>query len=407
MSAATPPLFVCYVPGLDRRRLDPGTSPYVCRLLEERPSSRIRTLPDTELLPTMLTGTWPHEHGVWQVRLRDEVPPGPPLVDRLPDLLTTTAQGVYHLLTGRMDLATLPPARRRAFDLRRFKYERRDVSWVEPSARRPSLFSLPGAGRSRYDFTVDFDALETLPDELVDPHVRLGFFELYAFDLAAHWNLDRPALMADLRRRVDDAVRALHAACERAGVQFILLCDHGQEPVTGTLDLRSALRELGLPEGEVTHYLQVPSARFWFRTDRAREAVRERLEDLPGLTLYGWRDLASLGLRFEDPAFGELYAFAPAGTVFFPHDFYQPVANLFLGLRDEKQRPRVRNPVHRGCHGYLPHHPSEEGYLVHAGAEPRALRPEMELVDVAPTLLELLGAPVPEHVSGCSALEPS
>ena len=82
---------------------------------------------------------------------------------------------------------------------------------------------------------------------------------------------------------------------------------------------------------------------------------------------------------------------------------FQPVANLFLGLQDWKQRPRLTNPVHRGCHGYLPEHASERGFLLHSGPEAVELREEVELVDLAPTVLQLVGVPVPERMSGRSA----
>lgn len=399
-------LLVAYVPSLDLRRITYRQTPYIHRLLAEHPTVRLRGLPDTELLATILTGAWPHEHGGWQLRLRsDAADGGSPrrwerLAAALPDALATTVQGIAHLLTGEVDLATMPPARRRQFELLRFKYERRASEWEEPSSARPSLFARLGSEMSRYYFTKRFDGLEEWVERLPSEGRRLELLEMYALDLFLHWNLDRPEAAEARHREVDDFVRALHARAEARGVGFALLSDHGQEPVRGTIDLLARLQELDVPAEEYVHYLQVPSARFWFRTERARRAIRELLEATPGVRALDYREMAAHGVRFETPEHGELYGYAEPGLVFFPHDFHQPLASLFLGLSDRLQRPRIRNPVHRGCHGYLTGFPSEEGFLTVADPRMVACAERGELVDVAPSLLALLGEPVPEAMSG-------
>jgi hypothetical protein len=106
------------------------------------------------------------------------------------------------------------------------------------------------------------------------------------------------------------------------------------------------------------------------------------------------------GVRFEDDAFGELYAFADPGHIFFPHDFYQPLGNVVLGLLDKQQRARARQPVHRGNHGYLPEHPSERGWMLLDDATLKPQHAAVRLVDIAPTLLSLVGATPPEYMQG-------
>lgn len=400
-------VFVCYVPGLDLRRIPPGDCPSIAGLLASSPWVRIRGLPDTEHVPTILTGVYPHEHGVWQLRLLSAEERSPPgrgrLVHRLPDLLTTTVQGIAHALTKSMDLATMPPHRRHRFALHRFKYERREGRWSEPSRRTPSLFQLLGQDSSRYTFCRRFGRLGAALRKLPTPSARLDFFELYAFDLTQHWNLDRQQAMRDALRRVDEAVERLRSRCAEEDRVFLLLSDHGQEPVRGRIDLMGAVAALDVTDDEYAFYLQVPSARFWFSTDRAREAILEMLEALPHTRVLGYRELHRYGVRFPSGAYGEVYAFAEPGHVFFPHDFYHPLANLFLGLSDPQQRPRLRDPVHRGCHGYLPEAQSEVGFLLVAEEGCEATRQVIELVDVAPTILSLLGVPQPDRMTGSSA----
>src|SRR4029450_2840261 len=111
-------------------------------------------------------------------------------------------------------------------------------------------------------------------------------------------------------------------------------------------------------------------------------------------------------VSFEDDTYGETYLSPDAGYIFFPHDFYQPLANLFLGLRDWHQRSRLLRPIHRGNHGYLPHFPSEQGYAILLDSGYRATRAEIELIDVAPSLLALLGQAPPAHMHGPAVVVP-
>ena len=393
-------LFVAYVPGLDSRRLDARRTPFLHEITASFPPVALRTLPTTELLPTLVTGVYPHEHGIWQVRLKPEARTMVPSrwTDHLPDLLTTTLQCFRQLTDLSYDLAAVPARRRRDFDLTRFKYTRRerDGRVMERIGNAETLFGVLGE-RSRYCFTKSFPSLSTLGQELPTTRYELELLEMYALDLFQHWHMDRPEGLDPAYRKADDFLRRVHANARHRDVLFMVLVDHGQEPVVGTIPLVRALSASGVPDREYACFIEVAMARFWFRTDRARTRIQEALTRLPHVRTLSWRDLAAYGIRFEDDDFGELYAVADPGQIFFPHDFYQPLANLFLGLADRHQRPRLFRPRHRGNHGYLPEHPSERGFVLLAHEGWRPTRSEMSLVDFAPSVLALLGhAPSPQ-----------
>jgi hypothetical protein len=124
------------------------------------------------------------------------------------------------------------------------------------------------------------------------------------------------------------------------------------------------------------------------------------LRSLEHTRLLHFSDMRQFDVCFDNSAFGEYYLMADAGYIFFPHDFYQPLANLFLGLFGHGQRSRISNPVHKGNHGYLPHYPSEKGFLVFADEAIKPWQTEMSLIDFAPTMLSYLGEDVPPHMSG-------
>src|SRR5262245_20445206 len=159
---ALPRLFVAYVPGLDARRVDARRTPFLHELSASFPPIGMRTLPTTELLPTLITGVYPHQHGIWQLQLKPEARamPSPRWTDRLPDWCSTTLQCVRQFADSSYDLATMPARRRRTFELARFKYTRRerDGSVLERIGPCPTLFGILGES-SRYVVTKSFEAL--------------------------------------------------------------------------------------------------------------------------------------------------------------------------------------------------------------------------------------------------------
>ncbi|RJQ69903.1 MAG: hypothetical protein C4519_21475 [Desulfobacteraceae bacterium] len=398
-------LFVCYVPGLDRRRVTPASAPFVSELLASYPAVDIATLPSTELLPTMVSGVYPHEHGIWQLKLRSAaVARRRKAVDHVPDFLATTAQCVRKLVDSSYDLAAMPARRRRRFDLYRFKYERRMRSrdFIANIGPYASIFGLLGE-QAQYLFTKDFDFLATILNRLPSGGPQLEFLEMYALDLFQHWNLDRPAAMLTAYQATDRFIQSVHRKCQQLGITFMLLVDHGQERVVGTVPLLTELLRSGVSDRDFTCFVEVAQARFWCHTEAARVRITEVLKNLSNTTMLGYRDLHQYHVAFEDDGCGELYLFANPGYIFFPHDFYQPLANVFLALSDRHQRSRLFRPWHRGCHGYLPIHPSEKGYAVLADHEYAVGRPMIELIDIAPSLLALLGTPPPDYMKGTAA----
>jgi hypothetical protein len=206
--------------------------------------------------------------------------------------------------------------------------------------------------------------------------------------------------MAEALSRTDDFVRDLRVMCRQRGYRFMLLVDHGQEKVVGTIPLVQALQRSGIPDNEYSYFAELAAVRLWCHSERARNVLPALLKGLVHTTVLSWREVGQYGICFDDDSFGEYYAFADAGRIFFPHDFYQPIGNLVLGLMDRHQRRRAFNPVHRGNHGYLPDYPSEKGWMIVDGAVPGSGHADAELIDVAPTMLALVGMAQPEHMKG-------
>lgn len=400
-------ILVCYVPGLDMRHISDTATPTIAELISLHDCVEISTIPNTELVPTLLSGVYPHEHQVWQVSInaRQERTTRQRMIDILPDLVTTSAQCIRQKFDPDFDLAGIPPRRRREFTQHRFKYTRRAASpeiMLEFNGHK-TILGLLGKD-ARYQFTYNFDELNSIAKDTPAHDLKFEFLEMYALDLYQHWHLDNDTGMQEALHRTDKFVARLREGCARNGKTLVLLSDHGQEPVRDKIPLVKILRESGVPQIDYSYYCELACTRLWFHTERARKTIVSKLQQLPNCRVLHFSEMHQYQIGFNDARFGEYYIMADAGFIFFPHDFYQPLANLYLGLFGPSQWSRIFNPIHRGNHGYLPHHPSEKGFLVFADDGVKPNRKTMSLIDFAPTILAYFGAVTPSKMTGRSVL---
>jgi hypothetical protein len=392
---------------LDKRLISDVATPSIASMLNSCRSVSIRTIPNTELVPTLLSGVYPHQNGVWQVSLETNRnrTVRQRLTDAIPDLVATTVQCIRQKFDPEFDLATIPPNRRRDFVQHRFKYTRRasNPDSLHDFNGYKTMFGLLGAD-SRYRFTSDFSVLDSLTQDLLASTLRLEFIEMYALDLYQHWHHDDGEGMRRALAQTDRFVQQLLDGCSESDRTLILLSDHGQEKVVGTIPILQALRGSGVPPADYTYYCELACCRIWFYTEQARKHILEILKELPNCTPLHYRDMHEYDVSFDEDSFGEYYLMADAGYIFFPHDFYHPIANLYLGLFGHSQRSRLLNPVHRANHGYLPHYPSEKGFLLIADDNLKVNREQMSLIDFAPTTLNLLGIDIPSYMKGSSVI---
>lgn len=403
-------LVVCYVPGLDIRRVEPRLTPHISQALRKSPCVRFSSLPAAHRVASMLTGAYPHEHGFWGPKLRPDWrhrSAGQRLIDRLPDVLTTTAQCVRHVVRGPVELATIPPRRRRRFEWMRFTMKH--VSNVQHVIRRfervPTIFQVVGEGRYRYVYCERWSGLPKLLTDLEGGEPALELLDVHCLDRIQHWNAPGGHRVAEAYRRIDAFIEALHDQCRRRGVLFMIVSDHGMEQVERIVDLRAKLGELDLPADGYDLFLENVRCTFWFHTPEARRQLTRFLETSDDGVLVSREGMGRYGIHFEDDSYGDAYFYAHPGASFFPNDFHQPVSSVYLGLTDAQQRRRVFMPQHLADHGYLPHHACELGFMILADDRYRARADMVGLLDLAPTFLALIGQPKPHTMRGASAFE--
>lgn len=399
-------LLVCLIRGLDVRRISELTTPYINALFNSFPWVRINTIPTPELLQTLFTGQYPHEHGMWEVRLKSEISSyvKKKAIDRLPDFLTTTIQCLLHFATKSFDLAAVPPWRRRRFELSRYKNIPMPLEQLFRVHNVHSVFDIIDKGKINHLWAFDykFNEKDNILNLLCSDGYKLEWLDFYFLDLLQHWYLDNEVKIQNFYRGADQFVEKLHNKCKKNDVSLLLLSDHGMELVKGSIDIKSKLKQLEIPSDEYTFFIEANVARFWFHTDRARKTILSLLLSIKHAKVQNYEDLQEYNIKFPDAKFGEIYFRTDLGYIIFPHDFYHPLANIFLGLIDWQQRSRLFNPKHRGYHGYPPNNESEKGLMILLDDCYKATKQEVEIIDVAPTVLELLGYEKPDYMKGRS-----
>jgi len=397
-------LMILYIDTLDRKKVNNKFAPYLYSLSEKYPMLTINTMPEIDLMPTVWTGCYPHEHGLWQLRLKKDLNLNTTKPwDYLPDIILTTFQCFIHLFTGKFDLVSVPYWRRRRFDIVKTRYMRRDLKNHLKFNETNSIFNIIGESKCNYVYNSKLYKINNAQQKLFNDKNRLEVIEDHSLDIITHWNIDDEEKMIDSWNKVDDFIKRVHTECQKKGVILMVISVHSQDTVEDTVNIVGKINELGTQKNEITYYIEASKARFWFHSNSAREKMLNYLSENEKGTLLHYEELHKYNIKFNDDSYGEYYFILNPGTIFFPNDFYQPLGNLYLALTENQQRSRLQNPVYRGYHGYLPYNECEKGFLMLLDNDYKADRKEIEIIDIAPTILNLLGYDQPELLKGVNA----
>jgi hypothetical protein len=403
-------LLFCYVDGMNLRRIDQTHAPFVFDTLKSKQCVRITSPPSADSLPTLLTGTYPSEHGMFGVRLKPNTSRSriAKIIDQMPDILTTTTQCMVHALTGSYDLPAIPAKRRRGFQILRTQQNKkyRKAENLLQFGGLKSCLEAVGIERCHYQYSRTSDPLKDLINKIGLGKYVFEFVHLYSFDLLQRWNIDDEKKTQAVYSCFDNFARSLYEKCKNNKITLVLFSDHGYDQITGYVDLFHELKKLDLSEEEYTYFVELSMARFWFFSERARDKIVRVLRGIPNTKFFSWQDLREFNISFNEPQYGEAFIMSCPGFVFFPHDFHQPIANLFLGIADPKQRPRLFNSRHRGDHTLLPHFESARGFMILFDSDYEASTQEIDLIDISPTILELLGIEKPDTMIGSPVFKP-
>lgn len=177
------------------------------------------------------------------------------------------------------------------------------------------------------------------------------------------------------------------------GIIFII-GDHGMVNVAKYIDVESRINKLkkyGVAAfKDFFYFLDSTMLRIWFKNETAKEKITGYLQKDVEMNEFGsfiYQDTCS-DLHIPKPGgkYGDLYWVAKPGCIIFPCFF------------------RRRKPA-LGMHGYLTDDLQQHGFAIIRGKSvKRGITESAELIDVSPTLCDLLQIPYPSKNSGRSLL---
>ena len=284
-------------------------------------------------IPSILTGKMPDEHGLWSLFLRNEE--GSPfawsrsagtLLRLMPERVARKAveevSKRYHGYTGYFETYLIPLEELHNYDIS----EKRSIyapGGLEPSE---SIFDLWEASGLKYkSLSYKNGADEELFKEGIraveDDDLSALFIYLSGMDAFLHKGCkDKKAFAAKLAD-YEVMIRELLGSAKESydEVRWFLFSDHGMTPTNDTVDLMGMVEDTGLKEGEeYKAFYDSTMARFWFNSDKAREAIREKLDGLETGEWLADDERSELGLSFKDNRYGDEIFLMRPGTIIEP-----------------------------------------------------------------------------------------
>ena len=231
--------------------------------------------------------------------------------------------------------------------------------------------------------------LETFKKRIRPEHsfVYLHFAEL---DWAGHSHGPDSQERRKIQREIDAAVKEIYEMLEGMfdEVNCLIFGDHGMVEIKKTIDIESQLKSSGLKvPDDLVYFLDSTQARFWFKNEHAKKVVEEILGRFSDSgRILNEDDLTRLHIRYDHNKFGDLFFAVNESVMIYPN-FFQ------------------RTSPSRGMHGYLPEVKDNQAAFIVAGCGQQK-RPEdpIDMVDLFPIILDLMGLPVPETSMGKSFL---
>ena len=192
--------------------------------------------------------------------------------------------------------------------------------------------------------------IDALKADLEAGQIRWGYLYLAGLDAILHRDGTEATTVADHIRWYDEQLRHVLATARRRynRVRMYLFSDHGMTNVTSTsalmIDIEALAERHDLRFGrDYGAVYDSTMARFWFKTETARETITAGLAQRGDGRILTDQQLQGFGCLFADRQYGELFFLLEPGVLLCPSD---------MGER----------PL-RGMHGYTPEHPDSAALI--------------------------------------------
>jgi predicted AlkP superfamily pyrophosphatase or phosphodiesterase len=225
----------------------------------------------------------------------------------------------------------------------------------------------------------------------ISPDISFVWLHFAETDWAEHEYGPMSKERKEKLREIDATIAKVRDELEKmfSQVHMLVFGDHGAVEVKETIDIKGRLESLNLRVGkDYVYFLDSTMARFWFKNDIARLWITEAMSSLLKGKLLTEDDFVKYRAHFNHTRYGELIWVANEGVLILP--------NFWQG----------GSPV-KGMHGYLPDvKDNQAAFLLSSPVldKPVELKSPCDMVDIFPTILDLMDLPIPETNEGTSIL---
>ncbi|WP_415280931.1 alkaline phosphatase family protein [Candidatus Nitrososphaera sp. FF02] len=171
-------------------------------------------------------------------------------------------------------------------------------------------------------------------------------------------------------------------------VNALIFGDHGCLEVKNTVNILERIGDdlLRSSKHKFRYFLDSTTARFWFEDKDIGSRLEERLRNVPYGRFLTMKELTMHHCNFSHSKYGNLIWIADPGSIILP--------NFWDGYNSPK-----------GMHGYLPIHQDCDGKLIINHKSSSVREGKVKSVDIFPTILQLMGLPIPDSSEGKSILD--
>jgi hypothetical protein len=297
---------------------------------------------------TLFTGLSPAEHGVWgefrpaaqpkeaeeavrlfqtMINLGDKIPSDRVRLDVR--YLAARLRHAGHLPTGNLIPAALMPY---------FEGRVEADIWAPGCLPVPTIFDEIRAAGGTFETVVypvvrrDDEVVPRVKERLLEGDLPdFWYIKFSALDALGHRHGPRPDRFRGALKALNSQIAELTSALRKAygaGLDIVLLSDHGMSQVKRLIDVRPILARTGLSVGrDYLYFLDSTTIRLWSDSPRKLEILASGFAHLPGVNIIDRAERAHLRIP-GDESTGDVLLALEEGTVVFPDFFRACIAPL-------------------------------------------------------------------------------
>jgi predicted AlkP superfamily pyrophosphatase or phosphodiesterase len=401
-------LGIFFLDALRYSDIDKNNTPFLEQTMRDGIGGPLETLLAYEgIAATIFTGTYPTQHGIWTRYYRNLknspfkwVHPVSPLLEKVDGPLTSTRAKLVRYAVMRLSTLLAGVSYFPGLD----EVPMRELSQLDFSIRKklfephcfgsiPSLFDILLANRLSYRY-VDHDLFDT-DDTVCQKVLGQNFTEnvtlvrLVDLDTTSHryglGSFERNKIVRHTDALVEKIVTSWRA--KHPNLAVACFADHGMVKAEKFVDIQTILRSSDLVAfRDYDEFLDSTVARFWGQ-DAVIEKIKEKLSGRTEGRVLSNQERAAYHIPASS-RWGQLIFLANPGYVISPNFF-------------------EKNSQVKAMHGYDPATPGLETFLIANGPmiSPQASKTnKLRMVDVFPTILDMLDLPIPQYCPGQSLL---